>query len=70
MYNYVHETRTQVLTSGACALLSDQPANAVEQVRTGDSSGAGGATAGGGDEKTEKSRVQRQEKHVALELEV
>ena len=57
MYNYVHETRTQVLTSGACALLSDQPANAVEQVRTGDSSGAGGATAGGGDEKAEESRV-------------
>ena len=43
--------------TGACALLSDQPADAVEQVRTGDSAGAGGATAGGGDEKTEESRV-------------
>ena len=54
-----HTSKPRVLTSDACAcaLLSDQSTNAVEQVRTGDSAGAGGATAGGGDEKTEESRV-------------
>ena len=45
---------------------SDQPADTVEQVRGGDSTGAGGAEIRVREEKGEEGRVQCKEEHVAL----